>query len=200
MDIILSTASAIAMIVCALAGSMAFTVFASVSKYEKQKTDAEKLRSKIAAEGRDPTDLASLTASEKWELIKAQKFDRIFLIADIMAVILGTGLACAVLYFYGGGYVEDVWPKYAVLGLIAGIVATWFLSETVIKTVAEGKWQQKSADAFRIVKSAVDETVKAKGGYAALVQKFLDAGLTKKEAQEMAKDAIARNPSILDEE
>ena len=93
MEIILSNITIIAMVVCALVGSLAFTVFMAISKYEKQRTDAEKLRSKIAESGRDPDAVDQLTSAEKWELTKASKFDRIFIIADAMTVILSNLLA-----------------------------------------------------------------------------------------------------------
>jgi predicted nucleotide-binding protein (sugar kinase/HSP70/actin superfamily) len=199
MEIILDNLTIIAMVVCALIGSLAFTVFMAISKYEKQKTDAEKLRTKIAEGGRDPTDPASLTSAEKWELTKASKFDRIFIIADAMTVILGTALACIVLILANERIGND-WEYYAVYGLILGILATWFLYETVIKSVAAGEWQKKSADAFRIVKSVADETAEMNGGYAALVEKLVKSGVKKKQADKLAKEMIVANPDLLKEE
>ena len=199
MEIILSNITIIAMVACALIGSLAFTVFMAISKYEKQKTDAEKLRTKIAESGRDPDAVDQLTSAEKWELTKASKFDKIFIIADLMNVVSGTALACAVLIL-ANERIGDVVEYYAVYGLILGIVATWFLYETVLKSVAAGEWQKKSADAFRIVKSVADEAAEVEGGYAALVQKLIASGVKKKEAEKLAKEMIVANPDLLKEE
>lgn len=199
MEIILSNITIIAMVVCALVGSLAFTVFMAISKYEKQRTDAEKLRSKIAESGRDPDAVDQLTSAEKWELTKANKFDRIFIIADAMTVILGTALACAVLIL-ANGRIGDEWEYYAVYGLVLGIVATWFLYELVIKDVAAGQWQKKSADAFRLVKSVADKTAEMNGGYAALIEKLVASGVKKKQAEKLAKQMVIANPDLLEKE
>lgn len=199
MEIILSNITIIAMVVCALIGSLAFTVFMAISKYEKQRTDAEKLRSKIAESGRDPDAVDQLTSAEKWELTKASKFDKIFIIADAMTVILGTALACAVLIL-ANGRIGDEWEYYAIYGLIMGILATWFLYELVIKDVAAGQWQKKSADAFRIVKSVADKTAEMNGGYAALIEKLVASGVKKKQAEKLAKQMVIANPDLLEKE
>ena len=199
MDIILSNTAMIAMVVCSLVGSLAFIVFMAISKYEKQKTDAEKVKAKIVAEGRDPENPEQLTISEKWEIGKAAKFDKIFIIADAMAVISGTALACAVMLLSTAKIGEE-WDAYAIYGLILGIVATWFLYETVIKSVAAGEWQKKSADAFRIVKSVADEAAEVEGGYAALVQKLIASGVKKKQADKLAKQMVIANPDLLKKE
>jgi len=197
MDIILSNISLIAMVLCAFVGASAYMVFIAISKYEKQKTDAEKLKYKIVAEGRDPENPEQLTPSEKWEINKAQKFDKIFLIADAMAIVLGTALACMVLIFRSETIGADAWERYAVYGLILGIIATFFLNETVIKYVAAGEWQKKTAEAFRTVKAVADEVAEVSGGYPALVQKYIDNGFSKKEAAKLAKEAIVANPDLL---
>lgn len=199
MEVILSNMTIIAMVVCALIGSLAFTVFMAISKYEKQKADAEKLRSKIADAGRDPDAADQLTSAEKWELTKASKFDKIFLIADAMTVILGTALACAVLIL-ANERIGDEWTYYAVYGLVLGILATWFLYELVIKDVAAGQWQKKSADAFRIVKTNIDKAAEVNGGYAGLVEKLVASGVKKKQAEKLAKQMVIANPDLLEKE
>lgn len=198
MDIILSNTAIIAMVVSSLVGSAAFIICMAVSKYEKQKADAEKLRTKIAENGRDPTDEAQLTANEKWELTKASKFDKIFLIAYAVNISLGTALACIILIL-AEDRIPDEWVYYAAYGLVLGIVAAWFLYETVIKSVAAGEWQKKSADAFRIVKSVADETAEVNGGYQALVQKLIASGVKKKQADKLAKQMVIANPDLLKE-
>ena len=197
MEIILSNISIIAMVLCALFGSSAFTVSVALSKFEKQKTDAEKVRYKIVAEGRDPDNEEQLTPSEKWEISKAMKFDKIFLFADALCISVGTALACIVLLFRSEAIGADAWEMYAVYGFILGIIASWFLYETVIKSIAAGEWQKKTADAFRIVKAVADEAAEVSGGYPALVQKYIDNGFSKKEAQKLAKEAIIANPDLL---
>lgn len=198
MDIYLSMESLIALVICALVGSLAYTIFGALSRWEKQRTDAEKVRNAVAASGRDPTDDAQLTAAEKWDLTKAQKFDRLFLVADILQVIIGTGIAVAIMYLFGGAVIEDEFAKYGVLGFIAGIIVTLILYETLVKTAVSGLWQKKSADAFRVVATVANEVVEANGGLQALIDKYLAAGLSKKEAREMAKAKLIEDPDYLD--
>lgn len=198
MEILLSNESLIALIACAFVGSLMYVAFNALSKYEKQKRDAEEIRNKVAASGRDPTAEETLTASEKWEITKAQKFDKIFLIADIFAVIIGTGLAVAFLYLFGGAFVSDEAAKYGVLGFIAGIVATLVLNETLVKAAAQGLWEEKSAEAFRIISTATEDVIEAKGGFNALIEKYVAAGLSKKEARDLAKQKLLEDPDALD--
>ena len=54
------------------------------------------------------------------------------------------------------------------------------------------------ADAFRIVKTNIDKAAEVNGGYSALVQKLIASGMSKKEADKMAKDMIVANPALLD--
>ena len=199
MDIILSNTAIIAMVICSLVGSMAFVVCMAVSKYEKQKTDADKLRTKIAEGGRDPTDEEQLTANEKWQLTKASKFDKIFIIAYGVNVILGAVLAC-ILLVLAQDRIPDEWIYFAAYGLVLGIIAAWFLYETVIKAVAAGEWQKKSADAFQLAKSVADETAEVNGGYQALVQKLIANGVKKKQADKLAKQMVIANPDLLKED
>ena len=197
MEIILSNISLIAMVLCSFLGASAYMVAIAISKYEKQRTDAEKVKYKIVSEGRDPENPDQLTPAEKWEINKAQKFDKIFLIADAMAIVLGTAIACMVLIFRGDTIGADSWEKYAVYGLVLGIIAAFLINEAVLKHVAAGEWQKKTAEAFRIVKAVADEAAEISGGYPALVQKYIDNGFSKKEAQKLAKEAIIANPDLL---
>ena len=199
MDIILSNTAIIAMVVSAFVGSVAFVVLMAISKYGKQKADAEKVKAKIVAEGRDPENPEQLTPSEKWEINKASKFDKIFLIADIINIILAVLLAVGVMVLNQDRFGEE-WETYAVYGFILGIVAAWFLYEAVIKSAAAGEWQKKSADAFRIVKSVADEAAEVEGGYAALVQKLIASGVKKKQADKLAKQMVIANPDLLKKE
>ena len=200
MDIILSNASVIAMVVSALIGASIYSALQAISKYEKQKTDAEILRRKIAENGRDPSAEDQLTAMEKWELTKADKFDKIFLFAYAVATSLGIALACAVMILAVRERIPDAWEYYAVYAFVLSIVATWFINETVIKYVALGQWEKKMADAFRIVVAVVDKAAEISGGYPALVQKYIDNGFSKKEAAKLAKEAIVANPDLLKKE
>lgn len=200
MEIILNNLTIIAMAVSAFVGSLAFTVSIALSKYAKQKRDAEELKSKLAESGRDPEDLESMTAVERWTIKKAEKFDRMFLIMYALTAIMGTLVACAVLLVMEDR-LGDEWTHYAVYGLIAGLVASWILYEAVTKSVMAGEWQKKTADAFRVAKTVADKAVvEVNGGYAALVQKFISGGFSKKDAEKMAKDAIIANPALLDKE
>lgn len=191
MDI--STASAIAMIVLAFIGSGAYFVFYGISKYREQKAQAEELKAGIVAEGRDPADPTALTVKERWEINKCAKFDKIFIIADILGVIISTGLAVAVLYFYGiqAGRISDDWPMVAASAFIAGLIAAWFINETLVQTAAKGEWQQKAKEAFRIAKPAIEGAIKeSTSRLDELVAKYVAAGCSKKDAKELAKDQL----------
>ena len=192
--IAISTESTIALIVCAFIGTLLYVIAYAFDKYEKQKKDAEEIKDKVVKSGRDPEDPAVLTVSEKWEITKCLKFDRLFIIADIVWVILACVVAVAGLYFYGGQYIEDSMPKFAFAGFIVGIISAWFIGEAFIKTIASGKWSEKAADAFRTVKPLVEETVAKVAGasrFDELVKKYIDAGLSKKEAKKKASEKIA---------
>ena len=199
MEIVLSNVTIIAMAVASFVGSIAFCISIALSKYAKQKADAVKLERKIAEGGRDPEDLEVLTASEKWELSKAGKFDKIFLIGYALTAIIGALLACAVLII-AQERIADEWMTYAVYGLILGIIGAWFLYETVTKSVMAGEWQKKSEDAFRIVKAATDKAAEVEGGYEALIAKLVASGVKKSEAKKIAKEMIVANPDLLTKE
>lgn len=188
--IAITTASAIAMMVASLIGAIAYVVLYATSKYQKQKADAEELKARIVASGKDPDDLAQLSVAEKWEITKCRKFDRMFILMDILWVLLGAGFGIAVLYFFGGDYIADEWEQYAVAGFFAGLALAWIVGETLIKTAASGEWSKKAADAFRVAKAVVEETVLKGSRRDELIAKFVDEGFSKKEAQEMAKQAI----------
>ena len=199
MEIVLSNVTIIAMAVASFIGSLAFCISIALSKYAKQKADAVKLERKIAENGRDPENKESLTACEKWELSKAGKFDKIFLIGYALTAILGALLACAVLII-AQERIADEWMTYAVYGLVLGIVGAWFLYETVTKSVMAGEWQKKSEDAFRIVKAATDKAAEVEGGYEALIAKLVASGVKKSEAKKLAKEMIVANPDLLTKE
>lgn len=189
----LSFESTVALVACAFVGALAYTVFYAVSKYEKQKADAAKLQASIAASGRDPAAEDQLTPAERWELNKAKKFDRIFLIADAFAVIIGAGLAAAAIYLYGHNIMEDSFVKYGVLGFLAGIVVTLVINETLVKNAAQGLWEEKSAEAFQIVKAVADDVIEANGGLEALTAKLVAQGFSKREAKKLAKQKLAED-------
>lgn len=187
----------IASIACAAAGAAAYTILTALARYRKQKTDAEKLRSKIAENGRDPTDLAQLNAAERWEITKAEKFDRTFIIVDIVAILLSTAASVGLLYVFGPQWITETWEDYAIVGGVLGILAAWIFDQTVIDAIATCTWQAKTAEAFRIAKTAVAEPDKATSILEDLIAKFTAAGIDKKEAKEMAKDYIFDHPEVL---
>ena len=193
MDI--STASALAMIVLAFIGSGAYFVFYGISKYREQKAQAEELKAKIVTSGRDPADASALTIKEKWEISKCQKFDKIFLVADILGVIISTGVAVAVMYFYGiqAGRIADDWAMVGATAFIAGVIAAWFINETLVQTAANGEWQKKAKEAFRTIEPALAEataSIVKSTRMDELVQKYLEAGFSKKEAKQAAKEKL----------
>lgn len=199
MEIILSYATTIALAVASAIGSLVFCIALALSKYAKQKADAVKLERKIVESGRDPSDLESLTACERWELEKAQKFDKIFLFGYALTAGLGALLASSVLLI-AEAKIGDAWETYAVYGLILGIAGAWFLYETVTKSVMAGEWQKKSEEAFRIVKAVADKAADVAGGYDALIAKLLASGVSKSEVKQMAKEMIVANPDLLNKQ
>lgn len=190
MAIVLSTESLVALIICAFVGSLAYVVLNALSSYKKQKADAAKIQDKVAASGRDPTQLDQLTTEERWELTKAQRFDKIFIVADVLAVIIGTGLGIAILYLFGGAFMADECAKYGVLGFFAGLIATLVVYETLIKAAAKGEWSDKSAEFFQGIKAVAEDAIESNGGLEALIKKYVAAGFSKREAKKLAKQKL----------
>ena len=187
----------IAATICSAVGALAYIILTSLARYKKQKTDAEKLRSKIAAEGRDPTDLAQLSAFERWELTKAQKFDRIFIAVGAIGVILATAAAVGILHVFGPNWIAAEWQNYAIVGGILGIVAAWVFDQTIIDAIATCTWQDKTAKAFRAVEAVAVEAVKSSSVLDEIIAKYTAAGFSSKEAKEMAKEYILNHPEAL---
>ena len=191
MDI--SNASALALIILALIGSVVYFVFYAVSRYREQRAQAEELKAAIVASGRDPADASALTVKEKWEISKCAKFDKIFLIADILGILISAGGAIAVIYFYGlaAGRIPDDWQTVGTAAFFGGIVGAWFINETLVKTAAKGEWSKKAAEAFRIAKPIIEDAVnQAASRKDELVARFMAQGFSKKEAEQYAKDVI----------
>lgn len=190
----LTSISAIAMIVCAVFGALFYVVLNAISKFEKQKADADELRAKIVQSGRDPADLNTLTVAEKWDLQKVQKFDRLFLIVDIFAVIVSAGLSVAGVVFFGEKILNpEVWQEYAVATFFIAIAVAWFLDMTLLKALGTAEWEKRKQDAFQVVTAAVEEAVATGMTHKdELIAKFADAGFSKKEAEALAKEAILK--------
>jgi len=189
----LTSISAIAMIVCAVFGALFYVVLNAISKFEKQKTDADELRAKIVQSGRDPADLSTLTVAEKWDLQKVQKFDRLFLIVDIFAVLVSAGLSVAGVLLFGEKILDPVWQEYAVATFFIAIAVAWFLDMTILKALGTAEWEKRKQDAFQTVASVVEEAVATGMTHKdELIAKFVDAGFSKKEAEALAKEAILK--------
>ena len=190
----LTSISAIAMIVCAVFGALFYVVLNAISNFEKQKTDADALRAKIVQSGRDPADLSTLTVAEKWDLQKVQRFDRLFLIVDIFAVIVSAGLSVAGVIFFGEKILNpEVWQEYAVATFFIAIIVAWFLDMTILKALGTAEWEKRKQDAFQVVTAAVEEAVATGMTHKdELIAKFVDAGFSKKEAEALAKEAILK--------
>lgn len=190
----LTSISAIAMIVCAVFGALFYVVLNAISKFEKQKTDADALRAKIVQSGRDPADLSTLTVAEKWDLQKVQHFDRLFLIVDTFAVIVSAGLSVAGVIFFGEKILDPaVWQEYAVATFFIAIFVAWFLDMTLLKALGTAEWEKRKQDAFQAVTAAVEEAVATGMTHKdELIAKFVDAGFSKKEAEALAKEAILK--------
>ena len=190
----LTSISAIAMIVCAVFGALFYVVLNAISNFEKQKTDADALRAKIVQSGRDPADLSTLTVAEKWDLQKVQRFDRLFLIVDIFAVLVSAGLSVAGVVFFGEKILDPgVWQEYAVATFFIAIIVAWFLDMTILKALGTAEWEKRKQDAFQVVTAAVEEAVATGMTHKdELIAKFVDAGFSKKEAEALAKEAILK--------
>lgn len=188
--IAITTASAIALVVSAFVGAILYIAFASISAYQEQKAQAVALKVKIEASGRNPEDPACYTVQEKWDIQKVARFNKLFVVADVLQVIVGTILAVSVIYFFGGDYIADTWEQYAVAGFIAGIVGAWFIGETLVSTAVKGVWSKKAAEAFRATKAVATEVVKNVTRKDELVAKFVEEGFSKKEAQDLAKQFL----------
>ena len=182
------------MIVCAVFGALFYVVLNAISNFEKQKTDADELRAKIVQSGRDPADLSTLSVAEKWDLQKVQKFDRLFLIVDIFAVIVSAGLSVAGVIFFGEKILNpEVWQEYAVATFFIAIAVAWFLDMTILKALGTAEWEKRKQDAFQVVTAAVEEAVATGMTHKdELIAKFVDAGFSKKEAEALAKEAILK--------
>ena len=190
----LTSISAIAMIVCAVFGALFYVVLNAISNFEKQKTDADALRAKIVQSGRDPSDLSTLTVAEKWDLQKVQKFDRLFLIVDIFAVLVSAGLSVAGVVLFGEKILNPgVWQEYAVATFFIAIIVAWFLDMTILKALGTAEWEKRKQDAFQAVTAAVEEAVATGMTHKdELIAKFVDEGFSKKEAEALAKEAILK--------
>ena len=191
MDI--SVASALALTILAVIGSGFYFVFYGISKYREQKAQAEELKAEIVASGRDPSDASALTVKERWEIQKCQKFDKIFLIADVLGILISAGGAIAVIYFYGlaAGRIPDDWQTVGTAAFFGGVIGAWFVNETLVKTAAKGEWSKKAAEAFRTVRPIIEDAInQAASRKDELVAKFMAQGFSKKEAEQYAKDVI----------
>lgn len=182
----------VAMVICSFAGALVYVVYNAVSKFEAQKTDAAQLRDKIAMSGRDPTNTEQLTAAEKWDLTKAQKFDRMFLIVDIFAVLVSTGLAIAVVWMYGTRLIHvDVWQEYAVFSFFVAVAIALFMDCTVISAIGTSEWEKRKQSAFQTATAIVERTAtQTLTRRDELVQLFIDKGCTRKEAETLAREAL----------
>lgn len=189
----------IAAIICSAVGAVAYIVLTSLARYKKQRTDAEKLRSKIAEEGRDPLNPEQLSAFERWELTKAQKFDRIFIAVGAIGAILSTLAATGILYVFGPNWIEPTWQYYAIVAGVLGIVAAWAFDQTIIDAIATCTWQDKTRKAFQTVSAVVAEVAET-SKLDELVAKYVKAGFSAKDAKEMAKEYILSHPEEIEAE
>ena len=190
--IAITTESAIAMVICAVLGATFYVAFNALHKYEKQKTDADKLREKLVSAGHDPLDLEHLTVADRWDLTKAQKFDRMFLVVDILAVLLSAGLTLVAIYYFGDRIHLELWQEFATASFFISIAIAFFLDMTVIQALGSAEWEKKKQEAFRSVVSVAEDAVKAAVSRKdELIQKFIDKGLSKKQATKLAEEKIA---------
>ena len=191
--IAITTETLIVMAVCALLGAFFYVAFNALSKWEKQKTDAVKIKDKIASSGRDPTDLEAMTPTEKWEITKVQKFDRLFLIVDALLVLLSAGLTVAGVYWFGDRIHLEAIEEFAIASFLIAVAVAFFLDMTLIKNLGTVEWEKKKQDAFQLATTAIAEAAPAiaSSRMDELIQKYLDAGFTKREAKKLAQQKLA---------
>lgn len=197
MAIALSQEAIIALLVCALAGAVIYNVLYSLSKFREQQLDAAKVYENVVASGRDPSEPSQLTAQEKWDLQKVQRFDPIFMGGIIVGVILATACAVAISWFYLFRWVGTEWYEWAAIGFVVSLIAAWFLNETVVKLVTSGLWSKVATQAFQGVTAAVAENPEALTLLDEYVQKFIQAGFSKKDALAKAQEYIASHPELI---
>lgn len=183
MDFILDTSIMWAIVVCAVFGSAVFIIASALSGFAKQKKDAEEVKNKIAASGRDPENPNVLTPAERWEIEKVERFDRIFLVADVIAIIIGAGIAFGVIYGWGPGVIPEDWVHFGFASFFMGLFGAFLADRTITKTVAAGKWDEKAAEFFRELRE--DGTAEEK--VSALIAKGVPADVAR-----MAVDSITR--------
>ena len=81
----------------------------------------------------------------------------------------------------------------AATAFIAGVIAAWFINETLVQTAANGEWQKKAKEAFRTIEPALAEATASlvkSTRMDELVQKYIEAGFSKKEAKQAAKEKL----------
>ncbi len=197
MAIALSQEAIIALLVCALAGAIVYNVLYSLSKFREQQLDAAQVYENIVASGRDPSEPSQLTAQEKWDLQKVQRFDPIFMVGIIIGVILATACAVAISWFYLYRWVGTEWYEWAALGFIISLIAAWFINESVVKLATSGLWAKVSARAFQGVVTSVAENPEAVTLLDEYVEKFIAGGFSKKDAIKKAQEYLANHPELI---
>lgn len=196
MAIDISYATMVATVVASFVGAVFFIVSMSLSNFRKQKRQAEEIKNKIAASGRDPADPATWTPAERWDIEKCAKFDKIFLLEDFLAVIIGTGLATALLILFGDRYLEDAYAEYGVVAFFAGLIVTLVMDQTFLRYVAKGEFDKKAEEWFQNLRKAGAEQIEdvkasAKSKVDIMVDRLVAEGFSKTEARKLAKDKVA---------
>lgn len=172
-----------ALVICAIFGSIVYWFLTSTSSYKRQKVQAQELRDKIAGSGRDPTNPDAMTPAERWEIAKVEKFDRLFLIGAAFGILIGAGLAIAVLYMFGGRFLPDTWQYYGLVGFFAGMICALIANRALISIAVSGKWNDKEAEFLQGLREATnpDDVV------AALTANGIDVAKAKALATELTK-------------
>lgn len=183
MDFILDTSIMWAIVICAAFGSAIFIISSALSGFCKQKKDAEEIKNRIAASGRDPENPSVLTPAERWEIEKAARFDRTFLVTDAIAIIVGAGIAFGIVYGWGPGTIQEDWVHYGFASFFAGLLGAFLADRTITKNVAAGKWDEKAAEFFQDIRSdgSVEEKV------AALIAKGVPADVARMAVEALSK-------------
>lgn len=154
--------------------SGAYFSFVSLDRYNGQRKQAEKMILTAAEQGRE------LTAVEKIECEKVEKFDRIFLIGIFAGVIVSTVIAILTDLAVGGyaGATSDDIVLYGLGALVASACASVFIDQYCIGSVISGNFRKKISglyeEATKSLKSVAGDGVSdANSQVAAILEQLL---------------------------
>lgn len=170
----LSIETLILVVAVAVAVSAVYFTFLSLDRYNGQKKQAVEMQLTAAEEGRE------LTAIEKIECDKVEKFDRLFLIGIFAGVILSAVVAILADLAVGGyaGATSEDTVLYGIGSLVASICASVLVDQCCIGPVIAGSFRKKVSklyeEATKSLKAvAGNGTSDSKAQVAALLEQII---------------------------